>query len=150
MKKLLVITCVSFFSIGYSISSFAGFNDYFHRTNPCSDASLKGTYTYTEVGKDVNGNAFAESGIETYDGKGVMENKSFNTGGGSSLSTGSYSINADCTGTAVFSDESSFNIYVSPYGDSFTFVQTSPSTPNKPLASGEEKRVSKSLINFLP
>jgi len=152
MKKLLVITCVSFFSIGYSISSFAGFSDFF-----CSNASLRGTYTYSELGKDKTGSDFAESGIETYDGRGVIENKSFHTGEGPSLSSGSYSINADCTGTAGFTDTStspptisSFDIFVSPSGDSFTFVQTSPITPSIPLVSGEEKRVSKSLIRFFP
>ncbi len=49
---------------------------------PCSNATLKGTYLYSESGV-LNGNPYAESGREVYDGQGgiVLSYSDSDTGG---------------------------------------------------------------------
>jgi hypothetical protein len=51
---------------------------------------LNGTYLYSESGF-LNGRSYAESGREAYDGQGGIERAT-------------YSVSADCTGTAKYPD----------------------------------------------
>ena len=110
--------------------------------NYCSTKTLKGTYSYNVTGND--GSApFAESGLETYDGKGNIR------GLGSDSSEpnnapfgGEYNINSDCTGTLDYRDGAIYNIYVKPDGSGFSFLDKTQGN----VLAGEERRISKKLI----
>src|SRR5829696_7310154 len=41
--------------------------------------------------------------------------------------SGTYSVNADCTGTSTFTDGTQFNLVTTPDGRMHTYVQTKPS-----------------------
>ena len=68
----------------------------------CTNASLKGTYGITCEGA-LGGSPAAEVGIATYDGKGKVSGKSTISINGTILKDvpfeGTYTLNADCTGT---------------------------------------------------
>jgi hypothetical protein len=115
----------------------------------CSDATLKGTYTFALDGWDVSGSGttpFALAGVETYDGAG-------NAVGAVTISlngvitprtanTGVYHINPDCTGTAAYTNSgvtTHFDIYLSPRGDNFKLAGTDAGQ----VTAGVESRVSK-------
>ena len=82
----------------------------------CADASLNGTYAYsgqgfTEVTPDISSAGFApfaQTGLVVYDGKGHIPSGTFTysttTANGGSFRgtfTGTYTIKADCSGTAT-------------------------------------------------
>src|SRR5215469_12489429 len=78
----------------------------------CSNATLKGTYAFANTGWSISAQGeamapFAHAGLGTFNGDGT--NKSVITVVSNGVvvakdrtGTGTYSINADCTGTAVF------------------------------------------------
>ena len=93
----------------------------------CSNASLKGTYGYsaqgfTEAPANVSPAGFvpfAQTGLSAFDGKGNILSGTFTfattTAAGGVFSgtfTGTYSVGADCSGTAVVQTDA---------GDTFTF-----------------------------
>ena len=82
----------------------------------CSNATLKGTYAYssqgfTEVTSDISPAGFVpwgQTGLIVFDGKGSITSGTFTVAtttaaGGSQRGTftGTYSVNADCTGTSL-------------------------------------------------
>ena len=82
----------------------------------CSNATLKGTYAYTsqgftEVTSDISPAGFvpsAQTGLIVFDGKGGITSGTFTVAtttadGGSQRGTftGTYSVNANCTGTSL-------------------------------------------------
>jgi hypothetical protein len=108
----------------------------------CSIKTLKGTYSYSVTGYDGNG-PFAESGLETYDGKGNIAGLGSDTSDPNNAPfIGSYSLYGDCTGIADYGDNIIYNIYVKPDGSGFTFLDKTPGS----ILSGDEKRISKKLI----
>lgn len=110
--------------------------------NHCSTKTLKGTYSYT-VNGTYDGVPFAESGLETYDGKGKLIGLGSDSSDPSNSSfRGVYSLNADCTGTVDYGDSGVYNIYVKPDGSGFTFLDK---TPGRVLAS-EERRIYRKLM----
>src|SRR4051794_14170871 len=75
----------------------------------CSEATLRGTYLFATNGLTVHGKnqvPFAASGYEVYDGHGhVKDTVSFSVNGKITRHqrlTGTYTVNADCTGTATY------------------------------------------------
>jgi len=59
-------------------------------------------------------------------------------------STGTYTLEADCTGSSIFIDDvtgetSHFDHFVGRDGDELTFIQTDPGV----VAGGSERRVGK-------
>jgi hypothetical protein len=97
----------------------------------CSLATLRGTYLYAGNGSDVSGatvtpTAFA--GSEVYSGTGRVSGSSTDSTGGKirprSAYTGTYTLNENCTGTLTVGTTLTFDIYVAPSGDRFTYVQT--------------------------
>ena len=68
---------------------------------PCSDASLRGDYAFQVDGTNLN-LSFAAVGKNTYDGKGGMRGVIVVSSNGTTIPptsyTGTYALNADCTG----------------------------------------------------
>lgn len=119
----------------------------------CSTRTLAGTYIYSSHGVSTSGGSdvYFEAGMESYDGRGNVVNVWVGSDSTDPASpereTGTYVINGDCTGTVTYTNGAVYSIFVSPTGDSFTFVKAGKvpgGTPNS--NSGDEKRVSWGLI----
>jgi hypothetical protein len=74
----------------------------------CSNLSLKGTFAYTVTGFIVAAPApvgpYAEAGTQTFDGKGGTTTSGMASANGNIMptsSTGTYTVNPDCTGTFI-------------------------------------------------
>jgi hypothetical protein len=100
---------------------------------PCSNATLEGRFLFAEAGFEPkedklvpfaitgyvdNANGTAD-GVATY-----VANGEFNP---PEPFSGTYSVNADCTGISVFTDGTQFNLVTTPDGRMHTYVQTQPS-----------------------
>ena len=91
----------------------------------CNLKTLQGTYIYALQGV-FQGRPLAESGMESYDGKGHVINVFTDSlGRKTSRSTGTYTLNGQCQGTVTYSSGNVMHQYVSPKGDRFTYVQIS-------------------------
>ena len=97
----------------------------------CSENTLRGTYLFADHGVDTTGKTFAGVGYEVFDGNGDMEGVfSANFNGKITRNeplSGSYSVNADCTSTATYADDTGYDQFIAPDGTMLTFVQTKPS-----------------------
>ena len=108
----------------------------------CSIRTLKGTYSYTVTGYDQN-SPYAESGLETYDGRGnIVGLGSDSADSNNSGFRGTYTVNSDCTGTVDYGDNIVYNIYVRTDGAGFTFLDKTPGS----VLTGDEKKISSKLI----
>jgi hypothetical protein len=71
----------------------------------CSQTTLRGMYLFADHGVDTTGNTFAGAGYEVYDGNGNIEGvSSANFSGEITRNehySGTYTVNADCTGTST-------------------------------------------------
>ena len=104
----------------------------------CSVASLSGHYTYWLQGADEAGKPYAEVGQETYDGAENVKSKVSASGSGAvEEDTGTYTVNADCSGTVAYASGAAYNIFVAPSGDSFVFS----SSVSGVVQAGENTRV---------
>jgi hypothetical protein len=105
----------------------------------CSNATLKGTYAFSEISWSISATDLptpvARAGMGTFDGNGNMTGvETINSNGvvvaANETATATYSINTDCTGTVVFhradGGSSHHNIYVSPSGNQFYRIATDP------------------------
>jgi hypothetical protein len=114
----------------------------------CSLATLRGTYIFAYEGFNIeNGTPIpvAFAGQEVYDGDGTMTGVySASTNGQITRNvpyTGTYTVNADCTGTLTTTEEIGtfhYDQFVGPTGDEFSWVATDPGI----VAAGFERRVS--------
>ena len=109
----------------------------------CSQATLHGTYLFAYQGFTVSGNdqgPFAVAGSEVYDGLGNVRSVStFSVNGKITQIAridGRYTVNADCTGSTIYSDGTSYDDFIAPDGSIHVFVQTNPGT----VAAGFEPR----------
>jgi hypothetical protein len=111
-------------------------------THTCTNASITGNYGYSLSGLVVStGQApFVAAGTMTFDGSGNLTGKDTATEG-SSVSrtfTGTYSMNADCSGTVTVLDSlgttSQYNVLMA--ADRIQFVETDTGT----IVAGEAKR----------
>ena len=100
----------------------------------CSEATLKGTYLFAYDGFGIKGTEqipFAVAGYDVFDGNGNVKSvSSFNVNGKITRkehTTGTYSVKADCTSTAIYEDGTHYDQFIAPDGSKFTFVQTKPS-----------------------
>jgi hypothetical protein len=100
----------------------------------CSEATLKGTYLFAYDGVAIKGDEqipFAVAGYDVFDGNGNINSvSSFNVNGKITRkehTSGTYSVNADCTSTAIYKDGTHYDQFIAPDGSKFTFVQTKPS-----------------------
>src|SRR5215213_3798141 len=110
----------------------------------CSNATLDGTYLFAQNGVEIKGNEqrpFALAGYEVFDGNGKVKGvQSANINGEITRNerfSGTYTVNADCTGTATYSDGTRYDQFIAPDGSELTFVLTKPS---EIVTSGFEPR----------
>ena len=109
----------------------------------CSVATLHGTYLFAYQGLTVKGNPrgpFAVAGFEVYDGQGKVRSVSTSSSNGkidrNVRTKGTYTVNANCTGTTKYSDGTRYDQFIAPDGSTFAFIQTNPGT----VAAGFEPR----------
>jgi hypothetical protein len=110
----------------------------------CSLATLRGMYLFAYDGVRVSGGnqvPLAGAGYEVYDGRGRVSAVFSGGENGEILRnvhlSGSYTVKADCTGTATYPDANQhYDQFIAPDGSMFTFVQTDPGY----MASGPELR----------
>lgn len=79
----------------------------------CSNATLKGTYSDQDTGTIVGVGPFAGVNVDTFDGHGKLTISGISSVNGSvspGVSTGTYHVNPDCTGTYTVQDS---------FGDTF-------------------------------
>src|SRR5829696_2432330 len=110
----------------------------------CSVATLHGTYLFAQNGVEIKGNdqrPFALAGYEVFDGNGKVKGiQSANINGEITRNerfSGTYTVKADCTGTATYSDGTRYDQFIAPDGSELTFVLTKPS---EIVTSGFEPR----------
>jgi hypothetical protein len=112
----------------------------------CSEATLEGTYSFAIDGVEIKGDdqlPFAFAGYEVFDGQGKV-NQVFSANLNGKITrnetiSGTYSVKADCTGTATYADGTRFDQFIAPDGSELTFVQTHPKGF---VTAGFEPRVS--------
>jgi hypothetical protein len=111
----------------------------------CSEATLRGRYLFAYDGVEIGGNnqiPFAVAGSEVRDGKGNIKGVASGNFGGEVFRnepfSGTYTVNADCTGTNTFTDGTRFDMFIAPDGSELTVVQTHP---KKFVTSWTTKRV---------
>ena len=100
----------------------------------CSEATLDGTYLFAAEGVEIKGDQqlpFSYAGYEVFDGNGKINQVfSANLNGKKVIRnetlSGTYTVEADCTGTATYADGTRFDQFIAPDGSELTFVQTHP------------------------
>jgi hypothetical protein len=118
----------------------------------CSEATLKGTYLFAADGVQIKGDEhipFSYAGYEVYDGQGkVKQVFTLNINGKKVIRnetlSGTYTVKADCTGTATYADGSRYDQFIAPDGSQLTFVQTHPK--NLVTASFEPRGSAKRVV----
>lgn len=109
------------------------------RPERCSAATLKGVYAYTVTGALTAGPAagpFAAVGRFTFDGLGTFQNVRTISRNGTILpqvaGTGTYTVNADCTGVVTFTDGGvvtlGTELVIDDDGQGVRMIATSPGT----------------------
>ena len=111
----------------------------------CSEATLHGRYLFANDGVEIRGNnqlPFAVAGSEVRDGKGNIKGVASGNFNGEVFRnepfSGTYTVNADCTGTNTYPDGTHYDMFIAPDGSEFTVVQTHP---KKFVTSWTTKRV---------
>jgi hypothetical protein len=118
----------------------------------CSEATLKGTYLFAGDGVAIKGDdqlPFSYAGYEVFDGQGkVKQVFTLNINGKKVIRnetiSGTYTVEADCTGTATYADGSRYDQFIAPDGSQLTFVQTHPK--NLVTASFEPRGSAKRVV----
>jgi hypothetical protein len=94
---------------------------------------------------------FAAAELVVFDGKGNIRGIGSSNLNGDVTSppeqfSGTYTVNADCTGTSTYPGdgfEYKYDLFIAPDGSMFTFVQTNPTGS---VASGVERRVTRRRV----
>lgn len=126
----------------------------------CSNSTLKGTYMLNGSGFHYTNGAYVPASVAafvSYDGLGNITLKKTSLIDGSwvtNVSKGSYMIEPDCTGIAIYPNSAKFSYYVAPDGSSVSYVKTANFENGKPIASrdsysGNAARVSKHQAKFI-
>ena len=115
----------------------------------CGPRTLKGSYVYALSGFKTGGETaaqrtpFGQAGREMFNGDGTMSGvgtASFNGKTARTTYKGTYTMNADCSGTVTFTDNqgqaSNYDIFADHGGASFTYVQTDAAI----VSAGWERR----------
>lgn len=115
----------------------------------CTAGALKGAYIFALSGFKTAGESaaqrtpFAQSGREIFNGDGTMSGVSTASMNGTIVRLtykGTYTVKPDCSGTVTFTDSqgqvANYDIFATPSGESFTYVQTDASV----VSAGWERR----------
>lgn len=104
----------------------------------CSLATLKGTYTYWAQGVGADGKVMAEVGQEVFDGAGNIVTM-LSAAGSAEITkdSGTYTVNADCTGTSTYASGSTYTMHLAPTGEGFVFASSQEGI----VVAGENSRV---------
>ncbi len=115
----------------------------------CGAHSLKGRYAYAFSGFKTQGETaaqrtpFAQAGHEVYDGKGAVTGSATGSNNGTIVRlkyTGSYTINADCSGSVTTTDDrgetAHYDIFVPSDGSSILYIQSDSGA----VSAGWERR----------
>jgi hypothetical protein len=100
----------------------------------CTDATLKGAYSDQDTGTIVGVGPFAGVNVDSFDGKGRITMSGWSSRNGSvsyGVLTGTYKVNADCTGTyTVTGGGSTVDAFfvISDDGNELRIVITDPGT----------------------
>ena len=131
MKRIIALSTIAVLVLGVLVAG-AGYANNENAGTKCSEATLHGRYLFAFDGSEVKGNGkvvpFAQAGYKVYKGNGkikgglsgnfdgkVTHNEHF---------TGTYTVNADCTGSLRYKDGTRYDLFLDPDGRRFTFVQT--------------------------
>src|ERR1700730_4494519 len=116
--------------------------------NSCNNATLHGQYIFAGDGWQVASTTtpLAFAGSERFDGTGAVSGIATNSSNGvispASSFTGSYTVQANCTGKLPITVDPGvavhFDLYVAPSGDQFRYIQTDPGS----VSATTEHRVS--------
>jgi hypothetical protein len=89
----------------------------------CSEATLLGTYLLAADGVEIEGDEqlpFASSGYEVFDGNGKVKAVFTQNLNGeitrNETISGTYSVKANCTGTATYADGTRYDQFIAPDG----------------------------------
>jgi hypothetical protein len=110
----------------------------------CSEATLDGMYLFAFDGSTIEGKdqgPFAVAGYDVFDGNGHVKSvDSFNANGSVGRkvhNSGTYTVKADCTGTATYGGGVKIDLFIAPDGSMYTWVQVKPKSD---VTSGFELR----------
>jgi hypothetical protein len=110
----------------------------------CSNATLDGRYLFAYDGEQIQGNnqgPFATAGFQVHDGINHVHGRYSANFNGTTFNnepfSGTYTVHANCTGTATFTDGTHYDLFIAPDGTMFTFVQTN----HRYVTSGTAQRV---------
>jgi hypothetical protein len=99
----------------------------------CSEATLDGMYLFAFDGSTIEGKdqgPFAVAGYDVFDGNGHLKSvDSFNSNGSVGRkvhNSGTYTVKADCTGTATYGGGVKIDLFIAPDGSMYTWVQVEP------------------------
>jgi hypothetical protein len=116
----------------------------------CRLDTLQGTYQLAYDGVVTGGadkGPFAGAENDWFDGNGNIEGVYSANYSRNIISkqkyTGTYTVNADCTGTTTYPTGEEYDLFIAPDGSKFRFVQTSPP---QYVASGVHERVTRQRI----
>ncbi|MBV8569031.1 MAG: hypothetical protein JO319_00320 [Acidobacteriaceae bacterium] len=97
----------------------------------CSNATLQGDYSFTTTGT-LNGVPLATVGKSTFDGKGSFQSTETLSDNGviseNLPGTGTYTVNADCTGTSMISTGRASNFVIVDNGNEIQAINAAPGT----------------------
>ena len=96
---------------------------------PLGNETLHGTYMLRSEGTIVGVGPITEVGRTAYDGKGNLVNRYTASVNGVILTgtvSGTFTVNSDCTGSAVRSDGGHYSFLIAPDGSRFDLITTVP------------------------
>jgi hypothetical protein len=146
MKRTIVLLTVATLVLGVLAVGTGFANDENAAKAKCSEATLHGTYLFAFDGVAINkGNEqlpLAIAGYDVFDGNGHLKEVASTNFNGQSITrkehtSGTYKVDADCTGTGTYEDGTQADMFIAPDGSKFTFVIIKPKAV---VASGFEPR----------
>jgi hypothetical protein len=107
----------------------------------CSLASVQGSYGYTVNGANIGGGPLAAVGLVSSDGAGILSATETDSINGTIVRrtiTGTYTVNANCTGTVIFTDNfqqtTHLDFVAVQERDELQFIQTDSGTVTTGIA----------------
>lgn len=123
------LTTLAAFALALAVAPAAQASD------RCSNATLSGSYSDQDTGTIVGVGPFAGVNVDSFDGRGKLTISGVSSVNGSvsqGTETGTYQVNADCTGTYTVKDSSgnTFDAFfvISDSGNQLRIVITDPGT----------------------